>query len=459
MHTKTLRFYSNTPGLKQLLLQKGMSDEAAFRYARHFVTLADRLLESGVASDVKAFGYWVPGRIEVMGKHTDYGGGLSLLAALERGFCMLAVAEPDKNSGTPGLILMDCHRKKRLAIHREDETILNPSWAVYPQTVLNRGCENFGNLKVGGKLAFKSDLPRASGMSSSSALLIAIFMALRDLNGWDKTEAYTSTIKSNIDLADYLGHVENGQTYKTLAGEKGVGTFGGSQDHAAILCSKPNHVAEVSFKHTQLQASITIPDDLVFCLASSGVKASKAGGAREQYNDAARRAERVVAAWNAWKQQDVHSLAEVIRHPEFELDAFCKHLQLKAEGISLANRLLQFHAEVMQFIPDVKTALQINDLALLSKAVRRSQELAEIYLGNQVPETIYLAKSARALGAVAASAFGAGYGGSVWALVEAEAHDRFRDAWRTGYEAAFPQYASRAAFFVDPTGPAAFSIR
>lgn len=435
-----------------------MSDEAAIRYAGHFGTLANRLSESGVAPDVKAYGYWVPGRIEVMGKHTDYGGGLSLLAALERGFCMLAVAEPDEGSGLPGLTLMDCQRKKLLVIHREDNTMPNPSWAVYPQTVLNRGCENFGNLKVGGRLAFRSDLPRASGMSSSSAFLIAIFMALRDLNGWDKTKAYVSTIKNNIDLADYLGHVENGQTYKTLAGEKGVGTFGGSQDHAAILCSKPNHVSKISFKPTQLQASIPIPDDLVFCLASSGVKASKAGGAREQYNDATRRAERVVAAWNAWNHQDAHSLAEVIRHPEFELEAFCKHLRLKSDGKSLTNRLLQFHAEVTQCIPDVQGALQANDHALLSKAVVRSQELAEIYLGNQVPETIYLADSARALGAVAASAFGAGFGGSVWALVEVEAHDRFIKAWRTRYEVAFPQHASRAAFFTDATGPAAFSI-
>jgi len=38
-------------------------------------------------------------------------------------------------------------------------------------------------------------------------------------------------------------------------------------------------------------------------------------------------------------------------------------------------------------------------------------------LGNQIPQTIFLAKTARQLGAVAASAFGAGFGGSVWALV------------------------------------------
>ena len=57
--------------------------------------------------------------------------------------------------------------------------------------------------------------------------------------------------------------------------------------------------------------------------------------------------------------------------------------------------------------------------------------MAERLLGNQVPETISLASTARALGAAAASAFGAGFGGSVWALVpEADAH-AFASDWLT----------------------------
>ena len=56
-------------------------------------------------------------------------------------------------------------------------------------------------------------------------------------------------------------------------------------------------------------------------------------------------------------------------------------------------------------------------MAAFGDLVDRSQQLAERRLGNQVPETIELARSARELGARAASAFGAGFGGSVWALV------------------------------------------
>ncbi len=434
-----------------------MSDEAASRHAGHFVGLAGDLVQSGAHPDARAKGYWVPGRIEVMGKHTDYGGGVSLLAALERGFCLLAVPEYGSVS-PPALTLLDARSGETLHLPPRDEAIPLPSSAVYPLTVLERGSQNFGGLKVGGKLAFRSDLPRASGMSSSSAFMIAIFLALRDMNGWDKTAAYTSAIKNNVDLADYLGHVENGQTYKALVGEKGVGTFGGSQDHAAILCSKPNRVTLVSFKPTRLQASIAMPEDLVFCLASSGVKASKTKGAREQYNDAARRAQHVVAAWNEWKQQNASALAEVIRHPEFELESFREHLHGVPDGVSLANRLFQFHAEVTQLIPDVVTALKKNDQILFAQAVKRSQDLAEKMLGNQIEETSYLAESAASLGAHASSAFGAGFGGAVWALVKAERHDQFIEDWRKGYEHMYPQHASVAVFFADATGPAASVI-
>jgi len=45
-------------------------------------------------------------------------------------------------------------------------------------------------------------------------------------------------IFSREELASYLGTVENGESYRSLDGDTGVGTFGGSQDHTAIMCSE-----------------------------------------------------------------------------------------------------------------------------------------------------------------------------------------------------------------------------
>ena len=57
--------------------------------------------------------------------------------------------------------------------------------------------------------------------------------------------------------------------------------------------------------------------------------------------------------------------------------------------------------------------------------------------------------------AVAASAFGAGFGGSVWALVCANTADEFLREWSTKYEKAFADAAGLSSFFVTSAGPAA----
>ena len=88
----------------------------------------------------------------------------------------------------------------------------------------------------------------------------------------------------------------------------------------------------------------------------------------------------------------------------------------------------------------------------------RSQADAERLLGNQVPETAFLAAAARRCGAVAASAFGAGFGGSVWALVPAADVGRFTAAWSSAYADAFPDAAADARFFETAAGPAAVRL-
>jgi galactokinase len=94
----------------------------------------------------------------------------------------------------------------------------------------------------------------------------------------------------------------------------------------------------------------------------------------------------------------------------------------------------------------------------LGQLVDRSQRGAEQLLGNQVPETFHLARSARSLGAAAASAFGAGFGGSVWSLVRRDDAERFERCWRESYEAHFPEQADRATFFITTAGPAAMRL-
>jgi galactokinase len=458
---ETLAFFLDSARVATALHQRGMSLAASRRNAGRYARLGRVMLEQGVEAHQGIAGYWAPGRIEIMGKHTDYAGGSSLLAALERGFCLLATQAGSSESNE--LELFDAASGERFVLTTGNECLGPfyrekwPAWAIYPHTVLKRGSKNFGPGRCGVRLFFSSDLPLAAGMSSSSAFIIVIFLALRDLFGWDRTDPYRASISDRVDLADYLGHVENGQTYKELPGEKGVGTAGGSQDHAGILCSEPRKAILISFQPTRYRTSIPLPPGLSFCLASSGVRAEKTKTARERYNLAADRARRVLLTLNETGLK-AKTLGAMIEDPEFDLADCRAVLRRVQEGRELECRLVQFYSEVAVLLPEVMAALNSDDAQRLATAVIRSQEMAEKHLENQVAETVHLARSALEMGAIAASAFGAGFGGSVWALVKTAVGKPFLDAWRSDYLHAFPGRIESAEFFLDPTGPPACSL-
>ena len=82
-------------GLAGRLAEAGMSDAEAVRKQTLFEQ-AERALDGGKAVRTGASRRWfVPGRIEIFGKHTEYAGGRSLVRALERGLCVVAAARDD----------------------------------------------------------------------------------------------------------------------------------------------------------------------------------------------------------------------------------------------------------------------------------------------------------------------------------------------------------------------------
>ena len=289
-------------------------------------------------------------------------------------------------------------------------------------------------------------------MSSSSALMIACFFAIAHSNALYGRPQYSANIQNHEDLAAYLATIENGQSFRALQGDKGVGTFGGSEDHIAILTCEPTRLRQYSFCPVQFQRSIPLPPGYTFAIASSGVPAEKTGPAMAKYNRASSLARAAVEKWNsATHRADPHLAAAIQSSP----DAPDRLRAILADAPDLLNRFEQFHAESNQIIPAAADALLRGDIASLSPLVDRSQHLAETLLGNQVPETIHLAQSARRLGSPAASAFGAGFGGSVWALMETQSAASFLSAWQSDYRAAFPDHASASTFFLTRPGPAA----
>lgn len=372
--------------------------------------------------------YFVPGRIEVFGKHTDYAGGRSLLCAVERGFRLTVTPRT-----TPQVTVRDVRRKEQVEFEiGPDLTPERGAWSNYPMTVARHLARAVPAPWRGAEIAFSSDLPEAAGLSSSSAFVTAIFLALSDANDLPA--------RAGADLADYLGAVE-----------RGVGTAGGSEDHTAILCAAPGALVQYAFGPARLEREVPLPAGFDFVVACSGVVAEKTGAALERYNALSRAAATILARWRDASGRDDATLGAALA----ALPDTAARIRPLLQEIVLRDRLEQFLEESMEVIPAAGDALARGDLAAFGAHADYSMDLATRLLGNQVPETVFLARRARDLGAVAASAFGAGFGGSVWALVaEGEAED-FARKWRELYGARFPDAAKRATFFTTRAGPPA----
>ena len=81
--------------VRERLRETGLSHAESLSKARQFARAAEALVQMGADGSAGAYAHFVPGRIEVLGKHTDYAGGRSIVSAVERGFCMIAVPRAD----------------------------------------------------------------------------------------------------------------------------------------------------------------------------------------------------------------------------------------------------------------------------------------------------------------------------------------------------------------------------
>lgn len=390
--------------------------------------------------------WFVPGRLEVLGKHTDYAGGRSLLAAVDRGVTV-EISDDDEGFTITSTAV-------------EGELTLTPNtipdlpkghWGYYVQAVLDRLVLNFGELKPA-RIAVDSNLPLASGMSSSSALVVAVSLGLIDHNNLTQRREWAANIKDRIDLAGYMATMENGLTFGTLEGLRGVGTFGGSEDHTAMLCCKADQLTEFTFCPIEEQRSVPFPAEWAFVVAVSGVLAEKTGAALESYNNASLRARELTEAWNDATGRDDAVLADALASDEDALEGL---RAISAHDPALSARLTAFVTESEVAIPRAIKALEAGDMVAFGKAAELSHRNADEALGNQIPETNRLQSLANELGATASAGFGAGFGGSVWALVPTEQAQEFADRWLSAYVNEFPQVQGTASTIVTrPGGPA-----
>ena len=402
---------------------------------------------------------WVmPGRLEVLGKHTDYGGGRVLVCAVDRGITVHAQSTEGPvgtveaaTDAFPGEIRLEAHVAQALQPGH---------WGRYVHTVLDRLTENFGPLRPA-RITISSSLPPASGMSSSSAMITGVAMALADLNGLPDTEAWSAEITDRVSMAGYAASIENGKSFGSLSGRPGVGTSGGSLDHTGMLTSEAGRISYAEFDPMRLIDRVELGEEWSIVVAVSGVLAEKSGAAQELYNRGPALLGVLVERWNARTGRRDATVQAALRAlvgedldggllPGADLtgpvsaggaldvsplsadERLAPLRSLAAEGVE-RDRLDQFLLESALLVPRAHAALRVGDIDTFAATTATSQRLAETHLCNQVPQTIALVDTALALGAQAASSFGAGYGGSVWALVPTPDAEAFAATWKQRY--------------------------
>ena len=417
------------------------------------------LVRSVVETFVSAFGsqgppdrpvtvMHVPGRLEFLGKHTDYAGGPVMNMAASRGFIAVAAANSRR--------VCSFHENSREWARFEyrldaRECCLSGGgdsrWVTYPQRTLERVIENFGTQSVAGvDVAFGSDLPPASGMSSSSGLMIMTFLSMLPYSPLQRHETFArlGLGEDRLALAHYLACCENGQSFvkdgEILDGSAGVGTFGGSQDQTAIFTAKPGHLTVNWFCPARWERDVAFPEDLALAMGFSGFRAEKTQKAREAFNRLSARAKAIPEAYNSLRGTSHQWAANLLDSPDAE-GVLSEARDKRFLEQDLVGRYKSFFNESRVFIPQAADALVAGRHEILAEVINASHECSKAYLQNISPEIDGLVGLARRSGALAATGFGAGFGGSAYAVIERQDLEGFLARWEEAYRSwATPPY-------------------
>ena len=225
-----------------------------------------------------------PGRINLMGRHVDHQGGMCNLMAIDREI-VIAVAPRDddrinvSNADSKGypprtftfgeltadivwenwLHTLDTQYVRRLVNESAGD------WVNYVKGAALRLQHRFRDRRLRGMDVFVTgNVPPGAGLSSSSALVVAVAEALVEINGL------------NVGIREFVDLCGEGEWF--------VGTRGGAADHAAIKFSRTNQVLSVSFFPFEVVQVCPFPEDCRIVICNSGIQAKKTESARGRFN-------------------------------------------------------------------------------------------------------------------------------------------------------------------------------
>ncbi len=208
-----------------------------------------------------------PGRVNLIGDHTDYAGGLALPMAIDRRCVVLGALRPRN-----GAALRIASANQPEAAHLPDLTSVHPrGWWSYAQGVAAMFARNHlvpGDLGL--DLAVASDVPPGSGLSSSAAFEVATATCL---------EALLDVRLEPRDKARWCQQAEHDF----------AGVPCGIMDQAASILGRAGHALRMDFA-ANLTTPVALPADLGVVVVNTGVRRSLGEGAYARLHASAQRA-------------------------------------------------------------------------------------------------------------------------------------------------------------------------
>jgi galactokinase len=330
---------------------------------------------------------FAPGRVELLGNHTDYNGGVVLSAAIDLGISARGQARSDEkirltSEGLSGVVNADL------------ETLApDDSWADYPLGVA-KVLHDSGFPVAGFEANFSSTLPLGAGLSSSAAIEVSMAVLL--------TRLFNFQVPA-IDLARLCRKAENEYVGVSCGLLDQVSSVFGKKDHAIFLDCRAETVETFPF-----------PPGVGLLIVHSGVKHALSGG---EYN------ERRNQCFEAAEILGVRALRDATSE---QLAAAVMPSLIKRR----AAHIIGENERVFQAVDHLKR----HDALALGRLMRESHRSSMENFENSTLELDALVEiSCAQKGVYGARLTGGGFGGAIVALVSLSAIDEIAKAVEAEY--------------------------
>jgi galactokinase len=355
-----------------------------------------------------------PGRLELLGNHTDYNDGLVMSIAIDK--CIFIASGPRKD-GQVELVSTAFPEREGFFVDRIEKNPAAP-WANYSKGVLLQ-LRQRGVHFTGFNAAIHGTIPFGAGLSSSAALEIATALTVRELFPFSLNEVsmQAAPARDSRGKLPPLNNTEKMALAKIgqAAESKFVGANVGLLDQISSLFGKQNQVIEIDCQSNTVHHA-PMPPGIAVVICDSGVKHDLADGSYNELREHCESAARTlgVKALRAIAMADLQARKATLSQRDYQC---AYHIVGENQRVVAGER-----------------ALREKDIAQFGQYLFQSHESSRDYFGNSTKELDLLVELARQQpSCYGARLSGGGFGGATINLVEHTEVPSFQKALSDGY--------------------------